>query len=217
MLKIPHRKTQTNSIGQSAYGGLLLIILLGCSSTTSALKVKKPLAKLNPTPSQGYEITVQLANAPQFLVASGGAQFNGVNAGCKQTQYMSGAVSTTQHDETIKLTKVSETLYRGIVYTDQLLDENYFGRGLCHWELSHFGVSFSAAPNKQSTNYTMSLNEDLVKALKADTRYFWKGYYPRATMEGFVDIGDQQLSEDVRRQHGDEFFSITLSSKKLAP
>lgn len=176
-----------------------------------------PIPKLNSTPLQGYEITIQLANAPAFAVVGGRVQFDGANAECKKIQPISGAVINLKHHESIQLTKVSETTYRGIIYTDQMRDANYFGRGICHWKLSYVGVSFRAASDEVSTSYEMVLNENLIKAQNSDTRYFWKGYYPRAKMTQFVDIGDHQLSEDIRRLRGDEFFSITISSKKLVP
>ncbi|QYM73213.1 hypothetical protein K1X45_01830 [Pseudochrobactrum sp. Wa41.01b-1] len=211
-----HHIADAGFIVRVTYAAALALVAVSVVTPAQAAGSDQPA--LNPAPSQGYEFTVTLAEAPgPFKVVTAGAQYDAENyARCGKLIPLAGTISRATSHQEIKLTKISDTTYRGIVYADQLIDESYYGRDVCHWKLTNVSASFKANADNVSTTYIMSLPANLITAEGTDTRYFWEGYYPRAKMERFRDFGDDSLKEAVRREHGDEFFSITMSAKKIS-
>ena len=125
---------------------LVVLVAAGCGSDSNARK--PPLRKLNPAPTQAYEIRLTLANASDlssatdgkspFAVVEGTAQFDASNgARCGKSNALSGHVPTLSSHEPFRLSRLSATEYVGTVYADMLLDEDYYGRGVCHLSLIH--------------------------------------------------------------------------------
>ncbi|MFB5204607.1 DUF502 domain-containing protein, partial [Stenotrophomonas sp. 3diitr2024] len=44
----------------------------------------------------------------------------------------------------VELRKVADGEYRGTLYVDRMLDEDYYGRGVCHWEFTGAGAMLKA-------------------------------------------------------------------------
>ena len=213
-----HHIVDTRSSVRAACTTALAMVAMSVFTPTQAADSNQPLRKLNPAPSQGYEFTVTLADAPgPFTVIAAGAQYDAKNySRCGKIIRLAGVIPRVSSFEEIKLTKISETTYRGTVYADQIIDENYYGREVCHWELTNVSASFRANADNISTTHIMSLPAKLITTGGTATRYFWEGYYPRGKMERFRDFGDSSLAEAVHREHGDEFFTITMSAEEIS-
>jgi len=187
------------------------------NATTKAAEAEAPLRKLNPNPTKAYEIRVKLAAVPgAFENIQGTAQFDVENPGeCGNVDPFVGAIPRISSNEPIALTKVSDTEYTGILYLDQIIDEDYYGRAVCRWALAEARVVLKAPGSDANTRFIFGLAADKVRAGAQETRYFWSGYYPRAKMDAFRDLGDASLDK-VPADKRDEFFSITLSAKEIA-
>ncbi|WZB75737.1 hypothetical protein WJ972_06020 [Achromobacter insuavis] len=127
-----------------------------------------PLRKLNPAPTQAYEIRLilaQVADLPAgadrqapFAEVAGTAQFDvGNAAGCGKSDPRIGQVPTLSSHEPFRMTRVSATEYVGTIHADQLVDEDYYGRGVCHWKLTEVRVALRAGTDPADTRFVSAL------------------------------------------------------------
>jgi len=213
---------------------LVLLAAAGCGSNfadspakaDTASNAHTPLRKLNPAPTQAYEIRLTLANASDlsspadgkspFTVVEGTVQFDASNgARCGKSNALSGHVPTLSSHEPLPLSRISATEYVGTVYADMLLDEDYYGRGVCHWELTEARVALRARADIADTRFVAGLPAKTVLAGGTQARYFWKGYYPRFKNGQHADYGNNQL-DAVPADKLNEFFTVTLTARKIA-
>ena len=219
-------------------GALPLLALLAAATSGASLAVtpaksdaasntRAPaLRKLNPAPAHAYEIRLTLPNASElssaaddkspFTVVEGTAQFDASNAArCGRSNALAGNVPTLSSHEPFLLSRISATEYIGTVYADLLLDEDYYGRGVCHWQLTEARVAVRARTDSADTRFVAGLPAQKVLASDTQARYFWKGYYPNFEQRQHTDYGRNQLDAVPANRRG-EFFVITLTSRKIA-
>ncbi|MGH6752360.1 MAG: hypothetical protein ACREO0_16040 [Pseudoxanthomonas sp.] len=186
---------------------------------SEARDADKPLRKFNPNPKRAYTITMTIQDAPgPFAAIEGVAQYDVENAPeCGRYLESAGLFPDMTSMETFPLTKVSDTEYQGTVYADLLLDEDYFGRGVCRWKFMQAQVVLKATGAKEETEFLPSLRADSVYKQKSETRFFWKERYPREEgYDNFPEFGDESL-ERVPNDKRNEFFTIVITSKDAQP
>ncbi|AVJ25837.1 hypothetical protein [Achromobacter spanius] len=205
---------------------LVFLATAGCGSSYADTPPKAPLRKLNPAPTQAYEIRLTLANTSDlsstadgkspFTVVEGTAQFDASNgARCGKSNALSGHVPTLTSHEPFRLSRISATEYAGTVYADMLLDEDYYGQGACHWALTEARVALRARADIADTRFVAGLPAKKVLASGTQVRHFWKGYYPRFQDGQHADYGRDQL-DAVPADKLAEFFTVTLTARKIA-
>lgn len=175
-------------------------------------------ANLNPTPKRGYGIVVTIENAPgPFVSVSGGAQYDVSNEGqCGHVNESTGVAERITSHEDVPLTKVSDTEYRGVVYLDRMLDEDYYGRGVCHWELTAASVTLQASGRDGETLFQPAIMADQLVAGGEAELYFWKGGYPRDSKENYRDSGyssPDRFKPEIRN----DLFKVTIKAQGLQP
>lgn len=186
---------------------------------TDAARGEEPLRKLNPQPKRAYTITMTLADAPgPFASVEGVAHYSVTNsAECGRKIPIAGAFPSISTSELFTLTRVSDTEYVGTVYADLIVDEDYFGRGICRWEFTSVSMHLRATTNDGDTRFIPNIHADAVLALGSDTKYFWKARYPRVEdYDGFPVFGETSLASVPESRRG-EFFTITLAAKEAQP
>ncbi|MBD7989699.1 hypothetical protein [Ochrobactrum quorumnocens] len=194
---------------------------------TKVIGSKPPLRKLNPNPKRAYEIRMKLENVSYissadrggalFATVEGTMQFDVSNAArCGKTRWLAGNVPVISSHEPFRLSPISATEYVGTVYTDMILDEDYYGRGVCHWQMTEARVALSARNQANATRFVAGLSAQKMRAGDTQRRYFWKGYYPQFEQGEFADYGISQLST-VEKNKRDQYFTITLSAKAVGP
>jgi hypothetical protein len=150
-----------------------------------------------------------------FAEVEGTVQFDASNgARCGKSNAPSGHVPTLSSHEPFRLSRLSATEYVGTVYADMLLDEDYYGRGVCHWALTGARVALRARTDIADTRFVAGLPAKEVLAGGTQARYFWKGYYPRFEVGQHSDYGTNQL-DAVRADKLNEFFTVTLTARKI--
>ncbi|SOD56778.1 hypothetical protein SAMN06296416_1114 [Pseudoxanthomonas wuyuanensis] len=178
---------------------------------------EKPLRKLNPNPQRAYTVTMKIEGAPgPFAVVEGVAHYEVENRECGRYLKFAGTFPRMTSSETFEMTRISENEYRGMVYADLILDEDYFGRGVCRWKFIGMDGFLRATADERDTRFRPGMNDDEVYAQKSETKHFWSGYYPRANSENFAEFGDRTLDTVPEDKHH-EFFAITLSSREVQP
>ncbi|MDC7806177.1 hypothetical protein PQS31_04985 [Luteimonas sp BLCC-B24] len=172
-----------------------------------------PLRNLNPAPRDAYDIRVVLRGAPgPFAEIDAAAQYDVTNAGeCGEPQPLSGAVPRISTTEKVALTRVSDTEFVGRVFMDQVLDEDYYGRGVCHWKFVETRVSMRESSDPMATWFVAAIDaEEIVRRASAAT-FFSSVHYPKAEIDNYANFGHESLDHVDAKDRG-EFFEVELSA-----
>ncbi|UOO87532.1 hypothetical protein LVJ86_04610 [Neisseria arctica] len=142
---------------------MLLLALAGCANITEkpvnniqqTVNQEKFQVKKNPNPKEAYEFTVTLKDAPDNLEAVS-AYAHYIIPDCRyDTNKLMGARANFQATISVPFEKVSSNVYKGTVYFDALLDEDYLNQGKpCHWQWRLLGMNFEPNPNISMVRYS---------------------------------------------------------------
>lgn len=175
------------------------------------------LAKLNPSPRQAFELVLRIDDAPgPFAVVEGVAQYDVTNeAQCGRIVPATGMAARITSQEPVQLKKVSDTEYRGTVYLDRMLDEDYYGRGVCHWKFSGAGAMLKATGADGETRFTSFIEADAFTAGTTLTRHYPDRDYPRVdSVPDFAQAGHEDPTR-FRPELQDALFTTTLTAHEV--
>ena len=190
-----------------------------------ARKREQPQYRQNPQPKQAYRITMTLADVPgPFASMTALAQYDVANKECLRPPKDNPDGHTAPvptKDVEIPLLKVSDTEYVGTVYADRMLDEDYTGRGVCHWQLMQFRVHMKATGAEGETLFIPSIDYTKLLPTQPETVYFNKISYPRlesSSLKEPIDTGESNRSSFGPSIQDDDLFAVTfIPSKEAAP
>jgi hypothetical protein len=215
------------------FGLISTLALAACSPSrtdmTSQVSASEPVARKpagpayrqNPQPRQAYRITMTVENAPgPFAHMLGLAQFDVVNPECLPPPDDNNGHLWPVPTEGVEvpLQKVAEHTYSGVVYADQMLDEIYYGRGVCRWKLIQVQVQLKATGAKGETKFIPLLDSEELFAGEPQKVYFWKGYYPGTSdvLEEYPEFGQTDRTKMASEIRDEELFIITMTARKEA-
>jgi hypothetical protein len=193
---------------------LISSLLLSLALITSACgsSMKTPDIKQNPHPKMRYEITVMVQNAPGPFDSIGGfVQYKVSNDRCVPLTPISGATLAPESRVPIALARVSDNLYKGVIYADLMQDEDYYGLGVCHWSV----VAASADLKIKNTALSPAIFHDDILAQKSAATYFVNADYLDSSTKGEerVVAGNPNRAFYLPESRTD-LFSITLAAKE---
>ena len=184
----------------------LALVTSGCSHDMNNSDIKQ-----NPHPAKRYELTVAAQGAPgPFESATGFMQYDIANPDCAPKDPVSGARPTPEYTPDIAFIRVSDTEFKGTIYLDLPVDENYFGLGVCHWKFIAAGVSIKA--NGVRFSPVISI-EDIVANNPVST-FFSKDSYNEKSSKGRDDLGLPNKAEQPAIDHPELFFKVIISAKE---
>lgn len=194
---------------------LLLSLVLITSACSSSMK--KPDIKKNPHPRMHYKITMTIDGAPgPFDSVTAFVQYKVANDRCVPLQPISGATLAPEESVPLDLIKVSDKIYTAQFYVDLLQDEDYYGMGVCHWEV----VAATAVLQVKKVGFSPDLSKADVLAQKPGTRYFLERDYfdARAGKENMFpsDPGESSPSA-YKAEFQEHLFLVTLVAKESFP
>lgn len=179
-----------------------------------------PASARNPAPKEAYRITMTFKDAPgSFAWMKALAQYDVVNKECLSPpkDNPGGRTAPVPTDDVeIPLQKISETEYVGTVYADQMLDQDYAGRGVCHWKLIQFRVHMKATGARGETLFVPSIPDDKLLASATETVFFNKQSYPRVEMDDYVSTGVNERSKFGPAITDDDLFTVEFHASKDA-
>ncbi len=179
-----------------------LSLTLIFSACTSAMKT--PELKQNPNPKQRYEVTMSINDAPgPFDSITGYVVYQVLNDICVALQPGSGARLAPHLELPITLTRTGE-FYKGSFYADQMMDEDYYGLGVCKWALTIAGVKLKQRTNTFRAHLAIDANN--VISEQPGTLYFFNAIYTDHTIDNYRDDGSFQ---DPKHKQ----FSVTTTVK----
>lgn len=201
----------------------LLLALTACSPYADAERDVaaggRGLAKLNPSPQQGYELVLTLKDAPgPFAIVEGSAQYDASNyADCGRIVPATGTAGRITSQEPVTLHKVGEHEYRGTFYLDRMQDEDYYGRGVCHWALTGVGAMLRATTGEADTRFLTFIDKERMDARSPLTLYYPRVAYPRAELAANYPASGKENPSEYKEELRDALFSTTTTVQKLAP
>ena len=127
--------------GQSLRYPTLLALLLGACAKTP----ESPVAKTNPNPTQRYEITVELIDPPRDIQKiTGVAKFGvGTRACLPYREKIARVTIGASYQKEFPLVRVSDNTYKGHIFLDWPIDEDYYGLGVCGWRIGTVDAVFT--------------------------------------------------------------------------
>lgn len=190
----------------------------GTASATGAAKNDKSaqehLWRVNPLPQEGFEVVFELHDAPgPFAHFGGAAHYQSFNCNFVTSEW---AGTRSQPTKMIALAaeQIDATHFRATFYRDGLLDEDYYGKGVCHWDLIGVTVGFMATGAKGETDYAFDLNADAWREGGQDRQYYWRGNYPRkknSTPDTATGVGGVNKPDDLLPGFRENVFSISAT------
>lgn len=180
----------------------------------SACENRVPLmTKTNPNPTAGYRVRLKINDAPgPFDIIRVGGQFDVRNSNeCGEVIPAVGLPGKIVRSNNIPLRRVGGDEYEGVVYLDTMQDEDYYGKGVCHWELTAVYALLVAKDPINDARFVMTLNAAKVTEGGSATRYYPDVIYYEP--DGFA--GASMIGSDRRERYRpgvrDALFVVTLS------
>lgn len=174
------------------------------------------LFKLNPAPRRVFEVTFEIHDAPGPLMAvRGSAGYSAPQApNCTfVTNAWAGTWGTPFKGLSLPVTPAGPNRFVMTVALDAMLDEDYYGKGVCRWEMGEAGAGFAAGTSEEDTRYGMSLDAKEFLDGASYRQYFWKGDYPRLPGPGGNSAAGDRRPEGFGPTHRNNLFSITATVK----
>ncbi|UOO86793.1 hypothetical protein [Neisseria arctica] len=186
---------------------------------------RDPVVTENPKKHQQHEVTVTFKDVPgEFEIVELVENYTARN--CMITiNRLAGATSYILYQPQFALQKISNTVYKGVFYTDRPLNEDYYGQGVCLWENFGISLNFRANNNKKSTYFSEDIDKEILQNLskKGATAklvyYHQKQNYPIANWydseTGLVSVG---ITAEKAQQRGIDLtntFRVELEIRRM--
>lgn len=138
-------------------------------------QIPPPDIHQNPQPREHYRITMRIGDdAPgPFDGVSASAGYQVTNERCVPMTPISGATLAPREYVDLPVTQIDRRTYVAEFYRDRLLDQDYYGQGVCQWEFVsvHFGPSF------QRTSFAPDLMGSDLAAGHFDLTHYFSTYW----------------------------------------
>jgi len=165
--------------------------------------------KKNPHPVQRYEV-IATADAPgSWDSVKGHISYDVVNPECTPEDKFLGVHALPQdvgHD--IEMTRADERTWKGYFYRDFVQDEDYYGLGLCHWDVTQASPVFTS----HGSNFVPGSG---IENVKPYVEFFKKSDFLNHSL---TDVGYGTTPTDPEiALHPSAFFAITVTVKEAMP
>lgn len=169
-------------------------------------------------PKQAYQVVMTIENAPgPFGLIEGSAQYDVANhKECGYIDPVSETISRINTHPPIEWKPTGNGQYITTVYADLMQDEDYYGRGICRWKFTAASALMRATGAETETRFLPGISAEEIMAGTPLTLYFWKGGYPKESMDDYADFGYSDPNK-FKAELRDELFTITMTPKDAQP
>jgi hypothetical protein len=188
---------------------LALALSLATATTACGQSMRKPDIKLNPEPKIRYEVKLTIGeDVPgpfESVIAFSSYE---TDEQCVPAQPISGAHLQVRHHADVALRQIAPRTYQGTVYLDLLLDEDYYGLGVCRWKL----MSFNAQMKAGEVKFGAAIDEDEIVSGKPKLQYYPKSAYGDTSTPNW-NVAGRPEHQGVRSKRSN-FFTTILTPKE---
>ena len=187
----------------------LPMLALAFLTSAYASAMKTPDIKHNPTPKKRYAITLTVDSAPgPFDSITGFVEYKVANDECVPLEPVSGATIAPEEKVPVVFRHEKDGVYIGTIYTDLMQDEDYYGLGVCHWQV----VAASALLKNNAVEFSPAIFHKDITAQHAVSTYFVKGDYADNTKpHSAFGTTNRSLFQPESRT---DLFTVTLAAKE---
>ena len=177
----------------------------------------RPQIRRNPNPT-AYEITMKIENAPgPFGIVKAAMQYEVLDDSClPDLGGMAGTKASLLEWVPVELSRVSGDTYRGVVYDDLLVDEDYYGLGVCHWSLVTTQFKLRAGAVEGESRFSHHIFHDDLVGKKNIRSHFWSGRYPKGKLDDMPVPGEEDATK-FKPEVRDELFVLDFQIRKTVP
>lgn len=221
---------RNGTLSRHRWAATLSVLLLSTTAACSAsmndtpTTERKPEYRENPDPQHKRRLRVRIDNAPgEFGWVHGTMQFNVDNTEClPPPKDNPGGYPSPVPMRMIpfELARQADGEYTATVFTDGMIDEDYHGRGVCHWKLLNIQVQLKASGADSETLFMANLFQDELVAEQEKTLFYTKSSYPRnpdTKLDHPINPGQADRSRMASYLKDDDLFRIVLSSQEVTP
>lgn len=167
-----------------------------------------------PTPKRSpravpYDISLTVESAPgPFKYVRAAMSYRVEDERClPRLGGMSGTRVTARQFIEVDLKQVDPQTWRGRFFDDLLVDEDYYGLGVCRWRLAGVSIEMAATGAPGETRFSEFLFPDDLATGARTRAYFVDRHYPRADIDDFPANGERDIGK-FRPEARDRLFSI---------
>ncbi|MES2405562.1 MAG: hypothetical protein V4567_14675 [Pseudomonadota bacterium] len=184
-------------------------LITGCSMAHSDPNHPKK----NPHPVQRYEV-IATTNAPgPWDKVKGYISYEVVNPKCTpEDKFLGVHAMPADVGIEVEMTRIAEDTWKGYFYRDYLQDEDYYGLGVCHWDVTSVGSGFAVHGETFGAGDTLNI----LLSKGPQTEYFKISEYTNGTNGNARALESTAATPEVVRDPF-AFFPITVAVKEVKP
>lgn len=173
--------------------------------------------RLNPAPKRRYDITMTMENAPgPFADVKGYAQYSAPDC-IYMLDSAAGVHARPEHTLDIDFRKVDETTYVGSIYLDAILDQDYFGKGMCRWGLTFARAELKATGAENEALFVPGFSSDDVADANIVKNYMQKKFYPSDSDIKGLAVNGRTDREKMAGISDDDLMVVVFAIKEFKP
>ncbi|WP_363799809.1 hypothetical protein ABU614_06595 [Lysobacter firmicutimachus] len=196
--------------------GCFLFALTACSNA-----VLDPKYERNPNPRQKRVVTATIDGAPgSFAEATASVQYIiGPERTCMPSaEPFSGTFPTPERfPVTLPVRRLSDNRFEFDYYQDGMLPKDYFGKGLCNWQVETVNLYLKSSNDPNQIGYSVSLFGGDIGRQQRTVFYAQRKLFAATTTIAGGIIDPAQRREDFERLYGSDpskSFTITIEAKE---
>lgn len=196
---------------------LFAMITSACNNFTEE---KMPHPNYNQAPKHRYEIALILSDPPgAFADLKGFANYEISDRTClpPADNFQGVQNAPASLSIPIEFSASGPGRYVGVVSADALVDEDYYGHGVCHWRMSSSHVRLTATGASGDTEFIAAIPQESIQRGESLELYYLKQFYPRVIGTTLPDHGTKDPAKQNPAIPANGWFSMSLSAKALAP
>jgi hypothetical protein len=170
----------------------------------------------NSNPRQKYEVIVTSAAPGPWDSVQGYVGYTVTNVKCVPQLPLEGAREVPNTGRKFKLSSTDGgKTWVGYFYRDAIEDADYFGLGVCHWDIESVGPGFYV--HGEVFGHGLMLKDMLVP--NTYTSYFKKSEYFNKSLDGGAlewPANDKESRKEIAVSP-DAFFPMTITVRKVNP
>lgn len=170
---------------------------------------------INPAPSQRYVLTLRFAGLPgEIADLDATADFEVENRECVPYDFsraVGGVRLPPRHSVPLALERVDAATWTAVVHEDALLDEDYYGLGVCRWALNNASVHFRAG----ATRFVGGMPADRLLAGGTLVDHFLVRDVAQKPEPMEVVFGEE--AADYYQASAGPQFTLTIAARREAP
>lgn len=172
------------------------------------------VAKPAPAPRKRHALTLAFADLPGPLAKiEATADFEVDNRDCvplDTSKAIGGVRLPPQQSVPLALERLDDGRYAFVLHEDALLDEDYFGLGVCHWALRTVSIHFHSA----ATHFVGGLDADRLRADETVVQHYLARDF--AEKPATMDVVFGETAGFYRPEAGPQF-TLTITARREAP